>query len=151
MAFYPKAQEIVAAEPALDYATEAPEIIALLETGCPSNYKVDGTRTGDPLPKEHICALRLAGRDAPQAMSAIYDQVLAERDKLAAAALKVTDKTTQTEYVAELDKVAVAASSATWLASMKTAYKVSTWSDLRAKIAVAEVVAVEAGEEEIKP
>jgi len=142
MAFYPAVPAPAKSEVALDYATEAPGIIALMESGCPSNYKCEGIATGDPLPKAHICGIRLAGRDAGEGMSQVYDRVVAERQACEAAVALVTDKTLQGEYTAELTKACPVVDTTKWLTGMKAVYKVSTWPDLRAKIVESKPVAV---------
>jgi hypothetical protein len=142
MAFYPAVQAPAKSEVALDYAVEAPGIIALMESGCPSGYKVAGIATGEPLPKAHICGIRLAGRDCPDGMSAVYDRVVAERQACEAAVACVTDKTLQGEYTAELTKACPVVDTTKWLTGMKAVYKVSTWPDLRTKIVESKPVAV---------
>ena len=138
MSFYPTAVDAKTAEPVLSYAVEAPKVIALLNSGCPQDYKCKDLAPGDPIPVPHICGIVLAGRDAPRGMKAIYDRVMAEQKKL--AEVKITKDMTQTAYLAELDKVAEAASSALWLAGLKEANAVTTWTDLRDKLAPVEAV-----------
>ena len=140
MAFYPKPIEPKPTE-ALDYKVEAPKIIALMESGCPENYVVNDIRTGESLTKPHITALVLAGRDCAEQMSGIYDQVLLERERM--AAVKVTKTTTQVAYTAELDAVSEVADGAKWIAGLKAVHAVTTWTDLRAKIAVEDEKPVE--------
>jgi len=121
----------------IDKEVVATAVIDLVERGA-SNYS--GFKDGARLPKIHVCSIICANFNYdPQDVGDVYDEIKAE--KQAMASVKIADCSTQTAYVAELDKVSENLDSAKWLAGVKLDAGVTTWTALK-EIYPTEVVEV---------
>ena len=122
----------------IDKEVVATAVIDLVERGA-SNYS--GFKDGARLSKIHVCSIICANQDYnPVDVSELYDEI--EAEKKAMASVRIADCSTQTAYVAELDKVSENLDSAKWLAGVKLDAGVTTWTALKElyPTAVAEVV-----------
>lgn len=125
----------------LDKVAAAPGMIALIERGA-LDYK--GFEDGARLSKIHVCSIFCANFNYdPAEVSALYDEIEAETKAM--ASVSIAKASTQTAYVAELDKVKTHLDSAKYLAGVKLSADVSTWTALK-EIYPAEIVVKEVAE-----
>jgi len=113
--FYPTAPVEKVAEEEIDEAVEAAGIIAKMEAG-----------------EDNKCILiskQLAGRNCVHKMTAVYSKVLEEKQAL--RSVQVTECKTQTELETKLAEKAVYADPTKWLAGVKLANEVTTWTALK--------------------
>ena len=125
---YLKAKPEATSYDAFDKKVVAPLIIDLVERGA-LNYS--GFKDGDRLPKIHVCAIVCSVQNVdPKEVSNLYDEIEAEKKSM--ASVKIADCSTQTAYVAELDKVKTHLDSAKYLAGVKLNSDCTTWTALKA-------------------
>lgn len=124
---YPKPKPESNSYDEFDKKVIAPLIIDLVERGA-LNYK--GFKDGARLPKIDVCSIICSVQNVdPGKVASLYDEIEAETKAM--ASVSIAKVSTQTAYVAELDKVKKSLDSAKYLAGVKLANEVSTWTALK--------------------
>ena len=119
------------------------DILNLLVTGCPEDYKLPCVKTGEDLPKVHVTSIAQAkqGVACSAIASSIYDNIVAESKAL--KAMRPTEYSTQTAFLAALNERATVLSGDLALTKLKAYENVTTWTALKALYPSVEAVAVE--------
>lgn len=114
-------------KPSLDEFEVAREIIELRESGAPKDYK--GFNEGEELPKEQILGIVLHGKDAPNSVLEIWNDVENEISQF--SSVNLLSFKTETEYKNALKENKKYLDEIKWVTALKEKYEANDFTELK--------------------